>query len=365
MSEVTFNSQSLTTDAVNYTKSVDKLKQAAKPHADSSGVITITHETTKEDAKKIENYTSQINALFADEKNLQNTLGANPILRNKLANLLGCKSDELPTVLSDLNKSVTNLPSILGSLLVSSEDKKFREQVNTALSAAEPFMKAVTDSDMRELLKLLIAVFAQLMTTQRENDLLNLNNLMSSFEAKIKDMEASRDKQYDAAITSAVTSIVMGFVSLGLTVAGTAMQMRSAANTMSANKTIEASNKQLSLSSDMHTISREVFRSNFKELLNVAAQEQFILGGAMSSGGQAASQVAQGIAGWVSAEQQKDAKDADIAAEAQAMVMEVVRKAQEQNQSTAKALMDFIMSLLSMIQQLNQNARQTEMQIAA
>ena len=63
--------------------------------------------------------------------------------------------------------------------------------------------------------------------------------------------------------------------------------------------------------------------------------------------------------------QQKDAKDADIKAEREAMVMEIMRKAQEQNQSTAKALMDFINNLLSMIQQLNQNARQTEIQIAA
>lgn len=355
MSEITFNSQSLKTDAANYTNSVDKLKQAAKSHTDDSGVIAVTHETTKEDAKKIENYTSQINALFSDGKNLQDTLGVNPILGNKLANLLGCKSDELPTVLSDLNKSVTNLPSILGSLLVSSEDKKFQEQVNTALSAAEPFMKVVTDSDMRELLKLLIAVFAQLMTTQRENDLLNLNNLMSSFEAKIKDMEVSRDKQYDAAMASAITSIVTGFVSLGLTVAGTAMQMRSAYNTMKGNK-------NLLKHFNMGQIKEQQFKTDFKD---VTSQQQFILGGAMSAGGQAASQIAQGIAGVVSAEQQKDAKNADIAAEAQAMVMEIVRKAQEQNQSTARALMDFINNLLSMIQQLNQNVRQTEMQIAA
>ena len=367
MSGVTFNNQNLTTDAVNYTGSVDKLKEAAKPFMNEAGVINITRGTTTEDAKRIENCTSQINALFAGTKteDIQQALWANPILGNKLANLLGCKPDELPTVLSDLNKSVTNLPGILGSLLVSSEDKKFQEQVNAALSAAEPFLKAVTDSDMRELLKLLIMVFAQLMTTQRENDLLNLNNLMGSFEAKIKEMEASRDKQYDAAITSAVTGIVMGFVSLGLTAIGTTMQLRSASNTMSANKISEASNKQLSLSNKMGTLTNAEFKTGFKKLLDVATQSQFILGGAMTAGSQGASQFAQGIAGQVSAEQQKDAKDADIAAEAQAMVMEVVRKAQEQNQSTAKALMDFIMSLLSMIQQLNQNARQTEMQIAA
>lgn len=365
MSQVTFNNQSLTTDAVNYAGSVDKLKEAAKSHTDGSGVITVTHETTKEDAKKIENYTSQINALFSDGKNLQDALGSNPILGNKLANLLGCKSDALPTVLSDLNKSVKDLPSILGSLLVSSEDKKFQEQVNTALSAAEPFMKAVTDSDMRELLKLLIAVFAQMLTTQRQNDLLNLNNLMSSFEAKLKEMENSKDKQYDAAMTSAVTGILMGFASLLMTAIGTGMQMRSAANTMSANEITEKMNKQLSLSSDMHNISKETFRCSFKELLNVATQEQFMRGGAISSGGQAVSQAGQGIAGKIGAEQQKDAKDADIKAEAQTMVMEIVRKAQEQNQSTAKALMDFINNLLSMIQQLNQNARQTEMQIVA
>ena len=357
MSEVTFNSQSLTTDAVNYTNSVDKLKQAAKSHTDSSGIINITRETTAEDAKKIENYTSQVNALFAGTKteDIQQALWANPILGNKLANLLRCRFDELPTVLSDLNKSVKNLPSIIGSLLVSSEDKQFQKLVNTGLSAAEPFMKAVTDSDMRELLKLLIAVFAQMLTTQRQNDLLNLNNLMSSFEAKIKDMETSRDKQYDAAMTSAVTSIVMGFISLGLTVAGTAMQMRSAADTMKNNKTTLESFKA-------QEISEQGFKTQFRD---VSAQSQFMIGGAMSSGGQAASQMAQGIAGVVSAMQQKDAKDADIKAEREAMVMEIMRKAQEQNQSTAKALMDFINNLLSMIQQLNQNARQTEIQIAA
>ncbi len=359
MSEVTFNSQSLTTDAVNYTNSVDKLKEAAKPHTDSSGIINITRETTAEDAKKIENYTSQVNALFAGTKteDIQQALWANPILGNKLANLLRCKFDELPTVLSDLNKSVKDLPSILGSLLVSSEDKQFQKLVNTGLSAAEPFIKAVTDSDMRELLKLLIAVFAQMLTTQRQNDLLNLNNLMSSFEAKIKDMETSRDKQYDAAMTSAVTSIVMGFISLGLTIAGTAMQMGSAARTMKASK--EVSNKL-----GAKEISEVEAQAKLKNL-DVSGQPQFTLGGAMSSGGQAASQMAQGIAGVVSAMQQKDAKDADIKAEREAMVMEIMRKAQEQNQSTAKALMDFINNLLSMIQQLNQNARQTEMQIAA
>ena len=367
MSEVTFNSQSLTTDAVNYTNSVDKLKQAAKPHTDSSGVIAVTHETTKEDAKKIENYTSQVNALFAGTKteDIQQALWANPILGNKLANLLRCKFDELPTVLSDLNKSVKNLPSILGSLLVSSEDKQFQKLVNTGLSAAEPFMKAVTDSDMRELLKLLIAVFAQMLTTQRQNDLLNLNNLMSSFEAKIKDMETSRDKQYDAAMTSAVTSIVMGFISLGLTVAGTAMQMRSAYSTMSQNKIDASFNKQLSLNKGMNKLTEGQLNASMRKLADVTSQAQFQLGGAMSSGGQAASQMAQGIAGVVSAMQQKDAKDADIKAEREAMVMEIMRKAQEQNQSTAKALMDFINNLLSMIQQLNQNARQTEMQIVA
>ena len=109
-------------------------------------------------------------------------------------------------------------------------------------------------------------------------------------------------------------------------------------------------------------ISEQGFKTQFRD---VSAQSQFMIGGAMSSGGQAASQMAQGIAGVVSAMQQKDAKDADIKAEREAMVMEIMRKAQEQNQSTAKALMDFINNLLSMIQQLNQNARQTEIQIAA
>jgi hypothetical protein len=355
MSEVTFNNQSLTTDAVNYTGSVDTLKKAAKPFMNEAGVINITRATTAEDAKKIENCTLQIQALFADGKNLQDALSANPILGNKLANLSGCKSDELPTVLSDLNKSVKGLPNTLGSLLVACEDKNFSNNVNKALSAAAPFLNAVTDSDMRELLKLLIAVFAQLMTTQRENDLLNLNNLMSSFEAKLKEMETSRDKQYDAAMSQAVASIVMGCISLGMTIGGTAMQMRSAANTMKNNKITLDSFKA-------GGISEQEFKTNF---LDVASQKQFVIGQTISQSSQTVSQMGQSIAGIFSADQQNDAKLADEAAEKQAMVMEIVRKAQEQNQSVAKALMDFINNLLSMIQQLIQNASQTEKTIAA
>ena len=336
MSEVTFNNQSLTTDAVNYAGSVDKLKEVAKPFINEAGVINITHETTAEDAKKIENYTSQVSALFTGTKpeDIQQALWADLILRNKLANLLGCKPDELPTVLSDLNKSVTNLPSILGSLLVSSEDKKFQETVNTAFSAMEPFMKAVTDSDMRELMKLLIAVFAQLLTTQRQNDLLNLNIMMASFEAKIADMEKSKDEQYEAAWTQAVVGIVMGAVSLTMTFIGTAMQTRAAYNAIKNDTKIEA-------------------------------DPQYITGGALSQSSQFVSSIGNAIGTWCAAKDQQDAKEMDIKAEAEAMVMEVIRKAQEQNQSTAKALMDFINNLLSMIQQLNQNARQTEMQIVA
>ena len=366
MSEVTFNSQSLTTEANNYADSVNMLKKASDSFTDkTTGVINITHATTEEDAKKIENYMSQIHALFAEGKDLQQALWANPILRNNIANLLGCKPDELPKVLSDLNKSVTGFQNVLGSLLAASEDKQFQRLNNTALSASEPFLKAVTDGDMRELLKLLIMAFAQLITTQRENDLLNLNNLMSAFQAKIKDMETSRDKQYKAAITQAVTGIVMGAVALGLTIAGTAMQMRSASNTMNENKAIDANNQQLLDKHKAGQITSQEFKTCFKKLADIATQSQFMIGGAMTSGGQAASQIAQGIAGVVSAYQQRDAKDADIAAEAEAMVMEIVRKAQEQNQSTAKALMDFINNLLSMIQQLIQNASQTERTIAA
>ena len=334
MSEVTFNSQSLTTDAANYTGSVDKLKQAAKPHTDSSGVITVTHGTTKEDAKKIENYTSQIQALFADGKNLRDALGANPILGNKLANLLGCEADELPTVLSDLNKSVTNLPNILAGLLVSSEDKQFQKLVNTGLLAAEPSLKVVNDSDMRELLKLLIAVLAQMLTTQRQNDLLNLNNLMSSFEAKISDMEKSKDEQYKAAWTQAVVGIVMGAVSLTMTFVGTAMQTRAGYNSMANNTKLEA-------------------------------DPQYTIGSALSQSSQFVNSIGNAIGTWCAAKDQQEAKEMDIKAEAEAMVMEIVRKAQEQNQSVAKSLTDAIMSLLSFIQQLIQNASQTERTIAA
>lgn len=339
MSEVTFNNQNLTTDAVNYTDSVDKLKQAAKPHTDEkTGIINITRGTTEEDGKKIEDYTSQINALFAGTKteDIQQALWAKPILGNKLADLLGCKFDELPTVLSDLNKSVTNLPSILGSLLVSS-DQESQKLTNTMLSVSEPFMKAVTDSDMRELLKLLIAAFAQLMTTQRQADLNNLSTLMESFQSKIDEMENAKKEQYDAAIATAVTSIVCGAVSCTL-------------SAVSAFVSAGAWAKEGATQIDQIPAATKAFLEKM---------------GFVSSLADSASKIGTGIGGIASAMYTENKMEADKQVEMMNMAMEIARKAREDNQSLAKVLMDAIMNLLSQLQQLNQNARQTEMQIAA
>ena len=339
MSEVTFNDQSLKAEAVNYTDSVDKLKQAAKPHTDEkTGIINITRGTTEEDGKKIEDCTSQINALFAGTKteDIQQALWAKPILGNKLANLLRCEFDELPTVLSDLNKSVTNLPSILGSLLVSS-DQESQKLTNTMLSVSEPFMKAVTDGDMRELLKLLIAAFAQLMTTQREADLNNLNTLMKSFQSKIDEMENAKKEQYDAAIATAVTSIVCGAVSLGLSILSTCMS-------------VSALKKAGDTQMDQISAKTEAVLKNAQFVSTVA---------------DFSSKTGTGIGGISSAMYTENKMEADKQVEMMNMAMEIARKAREDNQSLAKVLMDAIMNLLSQLQQLNQNARQTEMQIVA
>ena len=89
MSGVTFNNQNLTTEATNYADSVDKLKQAAKPFMNEAGVINITRETTMEDDKKIENYTSQIHALFGGREKSAGYFGSKSDITEQIGEFIG------------------------------------------------------------------------------------------------------------------------------------------------------------------------------------------------------------------------------------------------------------------------------------
>ena len=348
MSEIKLN---LTSEAVNYTNSVDKLKQAAKQHADAKGVVTISYKEGSEEEKKIEAYASQIGKLFAKGKDLDKALRDNPLLQKKLAALLKCGTEELPKILSDLNKSVRDFPKVLGGILAVSEDAVFQKTTERMLSAAAPFMNAVTDRDMRELLKLLIMAFAQLMTSQRESDLYNLNNMMQAFAAKLTEMGKAKDEQYKAAWNAAITGMIFGIVTLGVTIAGTYMQGASATNTMKENAVIERAAKEAG---------DKLVNGQLKM---VSEQSLYQWGGALMAGGKASSDIFNNLASIFSAGHSQKKAEADIRATAQDQLAEVLRKAQEQNQSTTRALLDYMNNLISMMQQLIQSARQTEMGI--
>ena len=70
--------------------------------------------------------------------------------------------------------------------------------------------------------------------------------------------------------------------------------------------------------------------------------------------------IATGVTGIISAGHTKAAKDAQIEQTKQDAVLEILKKMQNDGSEQTKQLMDFIARILSMIQELQQAAAQTE-----
>ena len=87
--------------------------------------------------------------------------------------------------------------------------------VYTAQSIVNSY-KSVTDFDVRELMKLLIQAFAELMSTQRQADLNTLTGIVNTLAEKIDAMEDAKSAQFKSTLASAIGSIVAGSLSVGL-----------------------------------------------------------------------------------------------------------------------------------------------------
>ncbi|MGX8717025.1 MAG: hypothetical protein ACSW8C_03485, partial [bacterium] len=95
--------------------------------------------------------------------------------------------------------------SITLSNEITQEDLNLAKQVEDLLKKP-----TISDFDIRELMKLLIKAFSQLLNSQRQVTLNTITNIITALKAKIADMEKSRDENYHAALASAIGGIVMG-----------------------------------------------------------------------------------------------------------------------------------------------------------
>ena len=243
---------------------------------------------------------------------------------------------DLDTITEDMINKLAGLTSDIAQEL---NDNKLIGQVNNLMK------KSISDFDIRELMKLLIKAFSQLMNSQRQVTLNTITNIVTALKAKIADMEKSRDENYNAALASAIGSIVMGT----LQVIGGAVSAASAAHTGHEIKT-----NFVGRGTEGALAGNPEFQKIIKtgELLDN-------IGKAVGYSGQ----LANGIAGIINAQYQSKAKDADIDSAIQDALMEVLRKMQDEGSNEFKQLIQFVSTLLQMLQELQRNASSTEQTI--
>ena len=194
--------------------------------------------------------------------------------------------------------------------------------VYTAQSIINSY-KAVTDFDVRELMKLLIQAFAVLMSTQRQSDLNALTGIVNTLTEKIEAMEDAKSAQFKSTMASAIGSIVAGSITVGMA-AGSALASIHGPNTEKYEGfvTNDEGTKVLG------KVIRTTKSGALAEFLGQSAQG---VGQIAGGGGQ--------IASAIYAANKSEAEISQTVADA---TLEVWRKAQEQGQKTTEALMNFI-----------------------
>ena len=213
-------------------------------------------------------------------------------------------------------------------------------------------MGKLSSFDIRDLMKLLIKAFAQFFQTQRSIDLSNIEQIQQAMEAKIDAMEKEKDESYKAAMAQAIGSIVSGAVSVTAGLISAVGSVCSAIGAFNAKGEINSG------------FAGNDFEKKAKlEEIQQGAQFWGKLGEGVDNLGKATGGlggIATGITGIISAKYTAAAKDAQIEQIKQDAVLEILKKMQNDGSEQTKQLMDFIARILSMIQELQQSAAQTE-----
>jgi len=219
------------------------------------------------------------------------------------------------------------------------------QAVNVAQSMLGSY-KSVSDFDVRELMKLLIQAFSQLMSTQRQADLNSLQGIMNTLNEKIDAMKSAKSAQYKSTLASAIGSIVAGSVSV---------VMAGLSATLSGVGLYQSNHAKPEFLSNANGVTDQLSNS-YKN----AGQGWSIAGRAFGDSTQGCNQITNGIANIISAGYAADKAQAEIEQTTADAMLEVWRKAQDQGQKSTESLMQFITSLLNMMQQLQQSVSSTE-----
>ena len=207
--------------------------------------------------------------------------------------------------------------------------------------------KSVSDFDIRELMKLLIQAFSTLMSTQRQADLNALEGIVTTLAAKIEAMEDAKEAQYKSTLTNAIGSIVAGSVSV----------VFAAGSAIASGVGLYQSNH---LDPSIQNLTRKTANFDQTKKMENAGQGWTIGGKAAGESAGGLNQITMGITNIISAGQAADKAQAEIRQTTADAMLEVWRKAQDQGQKSTESLMQFITSLLNMMQQLQQSVSATE-----
>ena len=248
------------------------------------------------------------------------------------------------TVLPEAIKEVCVQGGMTLSKEVTEEDLQIQKQALDIISRLNSG-GTISDFDIRELMKLLIKAFSELMNAQREIELNTVNNIIAALETKIAAMEKSRDENYKAAITQAVGQIVSGALQIGAGIVSIVGACRAGGKLNQKTKGV-ATEDQVKLNSATF----EKTLTKYKGITDII---------------NACGTITTGITGLVAAGQQAEAKSADIISAIADALMEVARKMQEAVSSALSKLMEQIAALLQVISSLIQSTSAAEKSIVA
>ena len=253
--------------------------------------------------------------------------------------------DALAAKLQNIVFSSEELKSFLGEDV---KDVTFKQNLDGTITLTTNGVsdtKKMSDFDIRELMKLLISAFAELMTADRERALNVLNATVTALENKIDAMETAAKEQYNSAIASAVGQIVSGAVSVATAGIGLGLNLKGPKQT-----------------------TENMFRGTGDDAIITGTKTSMTKSGAVADFLTSASvplgKIIEGSANVDAAKHGLAKSEADIDAAKADALLEILRQAQDQYTKGSDSLQQFIDKVLNVMQQLLQSASQTEKAVA-
>lgn len=239
-------------------------------------------------------------------------------------------SDEMKTFLGEDVKDVTFKQNLDGTI--------------TLTTNGVSDTKKISDFDIRELMKLLIAAFSELMTADRERAANVAAATVAALESKISAMETAAQEQYKSAIASAIGQIASGVVSI--TASGLGAYHAHKGPKTETKPNFSGTNKDQDIGS-------ETFTTKSGMLADLFNNSAVPLG-----------KIIEGMASIDAAEHGLAKSEADIEAAKADALLEVLRQAKDQYTKGSDSLQQFVDKILNIMQQLLQSASQTEKAVA-